>query len=274
MQITIVTPSYQSAQTILDTLHSVRQQKKQPSQEIKINHWIIDGLSKDQTCDIVNQHISETQSLNALGLAEDQIEYHCFLLSEKDKGLYDAMNKGVMKAQEQDVVAILNSDDFYADSFVISKVVQAFDQDQALEMAYGDLVYVDLNNPQKVTRFYSSANFSKWKIRFGKMIAHPSTFIKKTTYQRLGLYDLNFRISADFEWICRAMVQGIHAQYIPEVFVKMREGGVSNQNIRNRLKGNREIVEACKKNQIYTNLLFILSKIPFKMLGFLFKKGF
>jgi glycosyltransferase involved in cell wall biosynthesis len=274
MQITIVTPSYQSAQTILDTLQSVQQQKKLPDQKISITHWIIDGLSKDQTCDIVNAHIAQTEQQYALGLADDQIEYHCHLLSEKDQGLYDAMNKGVLKAGDQDVVAILNSDDFYTDSFVISKIAQAFDQDDQLEMAYGDLVYVDCHDPNIVTRYYSSANFSKWKIRFGKMIAHPSTFIKKSTYQRLGLYDLSFRIAADFEWICRAVVQGIRSEYLPVVFVKMREGGVSNQSIKNRLKGNLEIVEACQKNQIYTNLLFILSKIPFKMLGFLFKKGF
>ncbi len=265
--INIITPSYQSEKTISDTLKSVSRQRQTETQNIIVKHWIIDGLSKDRTIDIVKNHIEEQKQSNRLGL----VQYSCEYLSEKDAGIYDAMNKGVQKAKEG-VVAILNSDDFYADDFVLSQVEQAFDRSLNLEMVYADLIYVDEQNTDESTRFYSSAHFKPWKLRFGWMVAHPTTFIKKSSYDRLGLYDTQFRIAADFEWLCRAYLTGIHAEYIPAIFVRMREGGVSNQNFKNRLKANREIVKACLKNGLYTNLPLVLTKIPFKLLEYLKKK--
>jgi glycosyltransferase involved in cell wall biosynthesis len=260
----IITPSYQSSKTITDTLRSVSNQRQKESQALIVKHWIIDGLSKDDTIPLVQAHIKRTQEENREGL----VTYSCDFISEKDAGIYDAMNKGILKA-DQGMIAILNSDDFYAHDMVLSKVADAFTADQTLSLVYADLVYVDEENTDQIKRFYSSAHFKPWKLRFGWMVAHPTTFIKKECYDRIGLYDTQFRIAADFEWLCRAYLSGIKACYLPEIFVRMREGGVSNQSFKNRLKANQEIVKACLKNGLYTNLALVLTKLPFKLLEYL-----
>ena len=225
--ITVITASYNSGSTIADTLTSVAGQTYP-----KIEHLIIDGASTDDTLKIVSNfpHVSSC-------------------ISEKDHGIYDAMNKGIILAKG-DVIGILNSDDVYANPTIITKVAQAFD-DPEVDAIYGDLQYVNLNDTNKIVRYWRSGYFSTRNFYYGWMPPHPTFFVRNSVYKKAGHFNTSLRSAADYELMLRVLLKHqLKATYIPEVLVKMRTGGLSNASFRNRLRANQEDREAWKLNGI------------------------
>ena len=250
LKISIVTVCYNSAATIRDTIESVLGQSHPD-----IEYILVDGASKDGTMAIVNEYRARIATV----------------ISEPDKGIYDAMNKGVQAATGE-VVGILNSDDFYETPTVLADVAACFAQHPDSELVFGDLVYVQPENLQKVVRFYGAGHFRPWKLRFGWMPPHPATFIRKRAYERVGPYSLEYRISADYEIFVRLLlVHKMRFTRLAKVLVRMRVGGVSASGFKSKLDGTLEDVRACRSNGVYTNLLFILTKLPFKLLELLRK---
>ncbi|MFT5759975.1 MAG: glycosyltransferase involved in cell wall biosynthesis [Alteromonadaceae bacterium] len=246
MKVSIITVCFNSEKTIEDTLQSIQSQTYSD-----IEYIVIDGLSKDKTNKMVKKY-------------SDIVSIH---VSEKDSGLYDAMNKGISLASG-DIVGILNSDDVLADESVIEKIVAGFD-DESVDAVYSDLIYVSEHNLNKATRLYSSKVFSKRMIKFGIMLPHPTFYVRKTCYEALGLYKTTYRVAADFELLARFMSKGIKAIRLPFISVKMREGGISSSGLLWRVHQNFEIVRACKENGFYTNIFLVMLKLPYKLLTLL-----
>lgn len=245
MKVSIITVCYNSEKTIRDTIRSVLSQDHDD-----IEYLIVDGASKDGTMAIVNEY-------------KDRV---AVVISERDQGIYDAMNKGIAAATG-DIVGILNSDDFYESDHVISDIVAAFRQQPQLDAVFGDVVFVQAQQLDQVRRHYRAGHFKAWKLRFGWMPPHPGTFIKRAAYARAGGYSLQYKIAADYEMFVRLLhVNRCSYQWIDQVIVRMRLGGVSTAGIKSSILLNREIVRACRSNGLYTNLLLVLSKIPFKLL--------
>ena len=183
------------------------------------------------------------------------------------------MNKGVALAKG-DIVGILNSDDFYESEDVISSVVRVFAENPDVDVVFGDVVFVAPEDLLRVTRYYGAEHFRPWKLRFGWMPPHPATFVRKSAYERVGKYRLDMRIAADYDMFVRwLLVAGLKWKYLDKVLVRMRAGGVSTSGFRSSIRLNREIVRACRDNGVYTNLLFVLSKIPFKLLELIRRPG-
>lgn len=247
MKISIITVCYNSASTIRNTIESVLSQSYSD-----IEYIIVDGSSSDGTLAIVAEF-------------KDRI---AVVVSEPDKGIYDAMNKGI-KLATGDVVGILNSDDFFSNSTVIANVADAFLNDTAIDGVYGDLIYVQKNNTDKKVRDYSSKSFARWKIRFGLMLPHPTLYLRREVFSKVGFYKLDYRVAADFEFITRLIKKSVSLKRLPKVMVKMREGGISSTGIWWRIHQNIEIARACRENGVYTNLLMVSVKIPFKLLSYL-----
>ena len=246
MKVSIVTVCYNSEATIRDTIESVIAQSYPD-----IEYIIVDGASTDRTMAIVNGY-------------KDRIS---MVVSEPDKGIYDAMNKGI-KLATGDVVGLLNSDDFFADNTIISKLVHTFENDVTVAGIYGDLVYVQKNNASKNVRYYSSRFFSRWKIRFGLMLPHPTLYLRREVFQEFGFYKLDYRVAADYEFITRLITRGVSLKRLPTVMVKMRAGGISSTGIWWCIHQNMEIVRACRDNGVYTNFFMISAKFPFKILSY------
>lgn len=247
MKISIITACYNSSSTIRDTLASVAAQDYK-----NIEHIIIDGASTDSTVKIVREfpHVNT-------------------IISETDKGIYDAMNKGIAMATG-DVVGILNSDDVYMHPQVISKVMASFAYNA--DAVYGDLQYVKYNNLDKVTRTWHSGGFSKRKFYFGWMPPHPTFFVRKEIYDRVGSFNTSLRSAADYEFMLRVLLKNnYNVLYIPEVLVKMRTGGMSNATIMHRIRANREDREAWRMNNVRPYFFTIPFKPLRKVLQFIFK---
>ena len=226
MKVSIITVSYNSEKTIEDTIQSVISQDYQD-----IEYIIIDGASSDATKSIIDNY---------------KTDISCFI-SEPDAGIYDAMNKGI-NASNGDLIGVLNSDDVYSNSFVVSDMVNALGNSDAV---YADLVYVDFNNLDKVKRVWKSGRFKKGAFYFGWMPPHPTFFVKKECYLNFGLYSLSLRSAADYELMLRFIHKNnIRVSYLPEIIVKMRVGGVSNISLKNRILANREDKKAWKINNI------------------------
>jgi glycosyltransferase, family 2 len=226
MKVSIVTPTYNSAKTIVDTILSVNKQDY-----TNIEHIIIDGGSKDNTLELIRNTPNRVKKI----------------ISEPDKGIYDAMNKGVALATG-DIVGILNSDDFYNSNDVIAKVVKTF-QEGEYEGVYGDLEYVDARNTNRVVRYWESKAYKEGLFKKGWHPAHPTFFVKKEVYDKYGNFNLKYKIGADYEIMLRFIEKNrIKVAYIPETLVKMRVGGASNQSIKNIIKANIECYNAWKDN--------------------------
>lgn len=226
LRISIITVCYNSAETIEETLQSVTSQDY-PS----IEYILIDGSSTDDTLKIIHQY-KEKISL---------------ILSEKDEGIYFALNKGITLATG-DVVAILHADDFYADKSVISRVMQAF-QMHAVDTVYSDLQYVDRYHSDKIIRNWKAGNYDPALFLKGWMPPHPAFFIRKKCYDTFGNFNTLLKSSADYELMLRMLYKyKCSAFYIPEVLVKMRVGGQSNKSLGNRIRANREDKKAWKLN--------------------------
>lgn len=243
MKISIITIAYNSAETIEATIQSVIAQDY-----TDVEYIIIDGASKDATMDVVDRY-------------RDQI---AIVVSEPDKGIYDAMNKGVARATGE-VVGILNSDDFYADNTVLSDVAARFKETGA-DAVYADLVYVERDNPDKVVRYWKSKPYKPGMFRKGWMPAHPTFFLKNECYRAHGTYSTELRSAADYELMLRMLEKhAISAVHLPRVLTKMRVGGQSNVSLKNRIRANKEDRRAWKMNGLtpawYTLTVKPLSKL-------------
>lgn len=249
MKVSIITATYNSEATIQDTLDSVFSQT-----HADIEYIIIDGASKDGTLNIVRANGSRIEKV----------------LSEPDKGIYDAMNKGISLATG-DIIGILNSDDVYEDSEVISDVVRQFDT-EPIDTVYGDLVYVSAYDLTQVKRYWKSGNYHRKAFLSGWMPPHPTFFVRRECYSRFGLFDLSFTSSADYELMLRFLFKNhCSSGYLNRILVRMREGGQSNENIFNRLLANQEDRRAWKKNGLSPRF-YTLSMKPLRKIGQYFKK--
>lgn len=243
MKVSIITIAYNSEATIEATIRSVIAQSYP-----NIEYIIIDGKSKDSTLSIIEKYTSQISRV----------------VSEPDKGIYDAMNKGVRMASG-DIIGILNSDDFYADSDVIKNVVSLFERTQC-DATYADLVYVDRLDEQKILRTWISGDYRHGAFLKGWMPPHPTFFVKADVYKRFGQYSTELRSSADYEFMLRVLhKQQIKVAYLNRVITKMRAGGQSNVTLKNRLRANKEDRMAWRMNglrpQPWTLILKPLSKL-------------
>lgn len=226
LKISIITPSFNSSKTIAQTIESVLAQDYH-----NIEYIVIDGASRDGTHDIVGRY-------------GERITH---FVSEPDKGIYDAMNKGVMTASG-DIVGIINSDDFYISHDVLSKVASAFETSGA-DAVYGDLVYVDEMNTDKIVRKWKSGKYAANSFRWGWHPPHPCFFVRREVYDRLGIFCDELRISADYELTLRFLyIHHISVAYLPEVLVKMRTGGASGAGLSARKKAYEEDKKAWELN--------------------------
>jgi len=247
MKVSVITVVRNNVDYIEDCIRSVLEQTYD-----NIEYIIIDGESSDGTLDIIDRYKS--------GIRE--------VISEKDKGHIYAWNKGLKQATG-DIVGFLHSDDIYADNKVISDFVEAFKLDgvDGVDCVYGDLVYVQRKNTNKVVRYWRSGEGNRAKIASGWMPPHPTLFIKKEIYERYGYYNIDFRISADYEIMLRFLyMHRIYMHYMHRLCVKMRTGGISNRSIFTLMQKSYEDYRACKiyglRKAAYTVMLKNFRKIP------------
>ena len=235
MLISIITPSFNSSETIKACLESIKTQSYK-----NIEHLIIDGASKDETIKIAKEY-SHIHSI----------------ISEPDHGIYDAMNKGI-KSCTGDIIGILNSDDHYATPDVISRVAEKF-EDKETDAVYGDLNYV--NTSGKIIRKWRSGKYDRNHFLQGWMPPHPTFFIRREYYEKYGLYNTDFSISADYELMLRMLYKhNLSCDYIPEVLVSMLTGGHSNSSLHKRWIANREDRKAWAINDLEPNALTLWKK--------------
>jgi glycosyltransferase involved in cell wall biosynthesis len=243
MKISIITVCYNSESTIRDAIASVLGQDYPD-----VEYIIVDGNSKDGTVEIIKSF-------------DKQISHW---ISEPDQGIYDAMNKGIALATG-DVVGILNSDDFYFDNNILSKVVEAF-RDERIDSVFGDLVFVHPDNLDKVVRTYSSKDWHPDKFARGYMPAHPTFFVRRKYYEQHGRFKTDYKIAADYEMLIRLLyVHKLKYKYLPLTMVKMRKGGVSSNGIKSTIVLNDEIIRGCRENGIRTNVFKIYPKYLTKL---------
>lgn len=248
VDVTVVTPTMDSEETLARTLRSVRQQTG-----VHVEHVMVDGVSADATCQ----------------LARSSADAPDVVISEPDRGLYDAMNKGIALARG-DYVAILNSDDRYARADVLSTAVGAL-RSSGREIAFSDLVYVDPSSDgadePRVVRRYRSSRFRPERMAYGWMPAHPTMVVARSVYEEVGEFRTDYKIAADFEWCLRAFVTlGCSYEYLPMTSVVMALGGMSTSGWRATLQLNREVLRACRENDVDTNVAKIVSKYPAKLM--------
>ncbi len=249
MKVSIITVCFNSEKTIEDTIRSVLEQD-----HLDIEYIIIDAVSTDETLKIVNKY-------------KDQI---AIIVSEKDKGLYDGINKGI-KLASGDIIGLLHSDDIYYNSSVISKVVSLFKQQQT-DSVYADLLYVDKLDVNKVIRYWKSKPYKKGLFYKGWMPPHPTFFVKKEIYKRLGGFNLSLKSASDYELMLRFIHKyKISTSYLPEVIIKMRVGGKSNLSLSNRFKANLEDRKAWQMNGMKPGMFTLIQK-PLSKLSQFYKK--
>jgi glycosyltransferase involved in cell wall biosynthesis len=243
LKISIITVSYNSGKTIQTAIESVLSQDYP-----QVEYIVVDGHSTDNTVEVIKSYSTKIDKW----------------ISEPDQGIYDAMNKAIQLATGE-VVGILNSDDFYHDSTIISTVMEVF-KTQQIDAVFGDLVFVDANNLSKVVRKYSSKGWTPRKFAYGFMPAHPTFFVKRSLYNEVGLFKTNYPIGSDYELLIRFLYKHkIKYQYINKIMVTMRKGGTSTNGLKSNFILNRDILNACRENGIRTNYLKIYSKYFFKV---------
>lgn len=245
-KISIITVCYNSEKTIEGTIFSVLTQEYQ-----ELEYIIVDGKSTDGTLGIIKKYSKRDKRLK--------------FISESDKGLYDAMNKGIALASGA-YVGIINADDFFTDEYSVSKVAVALSKDASIDAVYGNVLYVDPKDLENVVRNYSSAIISPALFRWGFMPAHATFYCKKELFEKFGNYKLGFKIAADFELLMRFMlVHNIKTRFLSENLVTMRTGGISTRGFKSRVLLNKEIIKACKMNGVYTNMFMLTLKYFIKV---------
>jgi glycosyltransferase len=246
MKISIVTPCYNSVLTIEATIQGVLSQKN-----VDVEHIVIDGGSTDGTVDIIKKY-------------NDKIFYW---VSEKDNGIYDAMNRGIKMASGK-IIGILNSDDLFDNDKVLANVIEAF-RDEKIEAVYGDVGYfsTDVN---KMTRIWRAGEYRENKLNNGWIIPHPALFLHRTVYEKCGLFNSNFKIAGDYEFILRILkIYRVNIKYFPRVLVRMYNGGASGRDIGQRRIGWKELKRAWLVNNLKIPSFFIARRILSKLTQFL-----
>ena len=253
MKISIITVTYNSEKTINDTIQSVLTQSYS-----NIEYIIIDGKSNDSTLEIIKEY---------LPLFNGRLKY----ISEKDSGIYDAMNKGI-KLASGDIIGIINSDDFYKSNNVIASVANAFN-DNSIEVVFGNIQFVNPNNKIRIVRKYSGKGFRPWMFRWGIMPPHPSFFTRKSCYEKYGMYNSSFNISGDYDLMVRfLLVKKLKYKYMDLDMVIMRLGGASTKSIRSLLiNNNYNVIRACRENGVYTNIFMVSLRYIKKISELIFK---
>lgn len=243
MKVSIITVTWNCVDTIKTCLESLVKQAYS-----NIEHIVIDGASTDGTLEVLDR----------------QLKRESILISESDAGVYDALNKGIALANGE-IIGILHSDDVFSDSFVIEEVVSIFQENTEVDMVFGNVeFFVSLSSKTSV-REYSSAGFSPWKLRFGFMPAHTATFIRKSVFERLGLYRKDYKSGGDFEFFVRALWRSeISYIILDRTLVKMRVGGISTSGLKSYWQTSEDILRALRENGIYSNWFFVLTRLPIK----------
>lgn len=249
MLVSVITICYNSESTIADTINSVLEQDYP-----HIEYIVIDGNSTDSTADIVRSYGEKITKF----------------ITEKDEGIYDAMNKG-LKAATGNIIGFINSDDVLNSNDCISKIAGAFQSSDA-DVVYGDKLYVSPANPQRTVRFWKAGEFDRNNYKKGWMTPHLSTYIKKACYDKYGHFRTDFKIAADYELMLRIIYKHkAKAIYLPITIAKMRAGGVSNSSLKNVMISNYEVYKSWKVNGLKISPLIMLRK-PIKKLSQLFKR--
>ena len=247
MKISVITVTFNSATTVRDTIESVLRQEYQDYE-----YLVIDGGSKDNTIDIVKEY-------------EPKFGGRMRWISEKDKGMYDGINKGIRMATG-DVVGIINSDDFYHRTDIFSIISESFEENPGVQAIYGDVRFVKPDNLDKTVRYYSCKHWRPWRFRFGFMPAHPTFFTYKENFEKYGYYQYDYHIAADYELLVRHLyTYEVPSKYVPVDFMKMRTGGRSTNGWKANVLLNREIVRACEENGIWTCMPLLFLKYFIKV---------
>lgn len=250
MKVSIITITYNSAKTLEQTILSVVNQTYRD-----IEYIIVDGLSTDNTLKIAAKH-------------KDRISK---IVSEKDNGLYDALNKGIAMATG-DIIGIIHSDDFYINNNVIEHYVNTFESGN-YDAVYADLYYVDREDVNKITRTWKSGTLNKSSFVNGWMPPHPTFFVKRSVYQQYGMFNASFKNSADYELMLRFIEKyKVKTGYLPEFTIKMRVGGVSNSSVQNRVNANKEDRQAWEINGLKSRFYTLYLKPFRKIVQFLKKR--
>ncbi|NCO72191.1 MULTISPECIES: glycosyltransferase family 2 protein [Shewanella] len=249
MKVSVITATYNSARTIQDTLRSLEQQTYHD-----IEYIIVDGASSDETLELVKRECSRVTTV----------------ISEPDRGIYDALNKGILAATG-DVIGFLHSDDVFATKESVQQIVNAFVKNKT-DAVYGDLQYVSASDPSKIIRLWKSGEYSKNKLKRGWMPPHPTFYMKREIYEKLGVFDLSYKIAGDYDSLLRYLwVGNVSMSYCEDVLIKMRIGGASNRSLKNIWLKSCEDSRALKNSGLsVVPALFWknVSKIP----QFIFKK--
>ena len=253
MKISIITATYNSEKTLRDTLDSILAQTWQDIECI-----IVDGASKDGTMDIVREY-------------EPRFDGRLRWVSEPDKGIYDAMNKGIRMATG-DIIGVLNSDDFYYDEHVVEDIANAFVQKE-VDCLYGDLVFVDAKDKESIVRIWKGSPYQSGAFLKGWHPAHPTFYARRECFEKYGSFNLNYAVSADFELMLRFIEKWhIPNAYLDRYFVKMRWGGESTGTLRNIVRGNRNIIRAFHSNGLKPARFFLVRRLAPKVLNMLKRK--
>lgn len=248
MKISIITITYNSAKTVQRALESVQSQTYKD-----IEHVIVDGASTDGTKELIETYAKQHTNVR--------------WISEKDKGIYDAINKGI-KLATGDIIGFLHSDDMLYSADSIGQIAAAF-EDKNVDVVYGDLQYC---SGGKVVRRWKSNDFNPRALKYGWMPPHPTVYVRREVYQQVGEYDEWFRISADYDMMLRIFTAGYKSKYIPEVLVSMETGGASNKNTKARLSKTQEDYIVLKKNHVGAGYLTVACKQLRKLRQFLRKE--
>jgi glycosyltransferase len=240
MKVSIITVVFNNQVSISDAIDSVQKQTY-----VNLEYIIIDGNSTDNTLDIITTKMASNIKL----------------ISEPDLGLYDAMNKGI-KNSTGEIIGILNSDDLYQDNIVIEDVINVFKNDESIQIVYGDLVYVKSDSINTVVRRWNSKPYYNNFFNNGNVPPHPTMFIKRKIYEEIGMFNLKYKLAADYDFMLRLFIKGEYkSYYYNRLMVRMRLGGATNKSLRNIFSGNNEIIQSWRDN----GLKFPIRLIPFKL---------
>ncbi len=272
MKITLITACYNSAGTIRTAIESVLSQKG-----VDVEYIVVDGGSKDGTVDIIKEYADKTPNSHTTNSnSNSKLQLSFRWLSESDKGMYDAINKGI-KMATGDIVGILNADDVLASNDTLAHIAAALTP--GIDALYADIRFVregetvEALRGAPTVRYCSAAKWKPWMFRFAAMVPHPSFYVRRECFARLGGYSLDYRICADFELELRYLyLARLKAAYLPECVVVMRMGGASTAGWRSNVEINREDLRALRSHGIWSCLPLIYLKYLFKIWGFVFKR--
>jgi glycosyltransferase involved in cell wall biosynthesis len=243
LKVSIITAVYNRCDTIGRAIESISGQSYP-----LIEHVIVDGASTDGTLEVLSSNCATKATI----------------YSEPDKGIYDALNKGLSKISG-DVVGFVHSDDMLANNGVIAAVVEIFDRED-VDVVYGDAAFFNKQDLAINVRTYVSGEYSVNRLAWGWMPAHPAMFIRKSVYEKFGGFETDYKIAADYEFLCRIAKDNLlKSYYLPEILIRMQFGGASTSGLRSTITLNKEVLRACRSNHIKTNLFMILSKYPRKL---------